>query len=150
MDAVVIGGDLGEALGDEVGEAVDGLLGYSFLKHYRIGIDSRHRLLWFDPARGDVADRPYEYSHLGIQLEDSSGAVRVIGVASDSPAARSGVEVGDELLAIDGQSVAGVEVVTAARRLEGMPGTPVDLTLRRGRHEWTCRLLRKQLLQQTE
>jgi carboxyl-terminal processing protease len=133
-------------LAEDVGEPVDGLLGYSFLKHYRIALDFPRGRLWFDPSRGDVVDRIEEYSHPGLQLENVRGGVRVFAVAEGSPAARAGIRAGDELMAIDGESVSGLDVVTVARRLEGSPGTALSLKLRRGSREWLCRLVRRRLL----
>jgi C-terminal processing protease CtpA/Prc len=125
---------------------VDGLLGYSFLKHYRIALDFPRGLLWLDPSRGDVVDRPEEYSHPGLQLESVDGRVRIAAVADESPAARAGIRAGDELVAIDGESVSDLDVVAVARRLEGDPGKALSLELRRGSREWVCRVLRRRLL----
>ena len=146
MDAAVLGGGLGEVLADDVGEPVDGLLGYSFLKHFRIAFDFPRSRLWLDPSQGDVEDRSEEYSHPGIQLESVGGVVRILAVAEGSPAARAGVRAGDELAAIDGEAVSSLDVVAVERRLEGAPGSGVSLTLRRGPREWTCRLVRRRLL----
>lgn len=146
MDAAVLKGDLGEVLADDVGEPVDGLLGYSFLKHYRIALDFPRGLLWLDASRGEVEDRLEEYSHPGLQLENVAGEVRVFAVAEGSPAALAGIRAGDELVELDGESVATLEVVTVARKLEGAPGTTLSLKLRRGQREWICRVVRKRLL----
>jgi len=146
VDAAVLAGGLGEVLADDVGEPVDGLLGYSFLKHYRIALDFPCGLLWLDPSRGDVRDRLEEYSHPGLQLESVGEEVRIFAVAEGSPAARAGIRVGDQLVAIDGESVSDLDVVAVARRLEGAPGTTLLLGLRRGQREWICRLVRRRLL----
>ena len=146
VDAAVLRGDLGQVLEGDVDEPVDGLLGYSFLKHYRIALDFPRGLLWLDPSRGDVGDRLEEYCHPGLQLESVGGAVRVLAVAEGSPAARAGIRAGDELVEIDGESVSGLDVVMVSRRLEGAPGTALLLHLRRGSGEWTCRLIRRRLL----
>ena len=146
MDAVILRGALGETLADDVGEPVAGLLGYSFLKHYRIALDFPRGLLWLDPSRGDVVDRRDEYSHPGLQLESVGGEVRIFAVAEASPAARAGIRAGDGLVAIDSESVSGLDLVMIARKLEGAPGTTLLLKLRRGPREWTCRLVRRRLL----
>jgi len=146
VDAAVLAGGLGEVLADDVGEPVDGLLGYSFLKHYRIALDFPRGLLWLDPSRGDVRDRLEEYSHPGLQLESVGEEVRIFAVAKGSPAARAGIRVGDQLVEIDGESVSDLDVVAVARRLEGAPGTTLLLGLRRGQREWICRLVRRRLL----
>jgi hypothetical protein len=137
VDAAVIAGDLPDALESALGEPVDGLLGYSFLKHFRVALDYPRRLLWLDPSQGGVPDRASEYCHPGIQLEDVLGSLRVTAVADGSPAARAGIRPGDELLAVDGSPVAGSEVVEVGRRLEGDPGTRVELRLRRGSRTWS-------------
>ncbi len=146
VDAAVLQGDLGRALARAAGEPVEGLLGYSFLKHYRIALDYPRRLLWLDGSRGDVADRLEEYSHPGLQLESVGGEVRIFAVAEGSPAAHAGILAGDVLVAIDGESVTDLDVVAVARKLEGAPGTALLLGLRRGPREWTCRVVRKLLL----
>ena len=146
MDAAVLSGDLGDVLSGDVGEPVDGLLGYSFLKHYRVALDYPRGRLWLDPSRGDVEDRPDEYSSPGLQLESVADAVRILAVAEGSPGARAGIRAGDELVRIDGDPVSGRDVVGASRRLEGAPGTVLTLRLRRGSEEWSCRLVRRRLL----
>ncbi|HVP15054.1 MAG TPA: aspartyl protease family protein [Terriglobales bacterium] len=146
MDAAVLGGDLGTALAADVGGPVEGLLGYSFLKHFRIAIDGGRRRLWLDPARDPVPDRPFEYSQIGIQLEDEDGALIVVGIVERSPAARKGLRRGDEIRSIDGKPAAGPDVLAAARALEGPPGTGVVLELQRGDRRWTIRIIRQRLL----
>jgi predicted aspartyl protease len=146
MDAAVLGGDLGRVLAADVGEPVDGLLGYSFLKHYRVAFDYPRAMLWLDPAQGDVPDRSYEFSTPGVQLEMVSGRVVVFAVASRSPAALAGIRVGDEVTSIDGRSIAQDDLVATTQRLEGPPGSTVILVLRRGQRVWSVRLIRRQLL----
>jgi hypothetical protein len=146
MDAAVIDGDLPATLATVIEGPADGLLGYSFLKHFRVVLDYPRRVIWLDPRHGDVPDRPWEYSHPGIQLESVGGSVRVMSVAVGSPAARSGVRKGDELLAVDGHRVVAEDLLEVGRRLEGRPGTEVVLKLRRGRREWSVRMLRAPLL----
>src|SRR5205814_10672854 len=46
LDAVVIRNELSQALSAAVHRPVDGLLGYSFLKRYRVAFDYPHRVLW--------------------------------------------------------------------------------------------------------
>jgi predicted aspartyl protease len=146
MDAAVLGGELHGLLEAAVREPVDGLLGYSFLKHFRIAIDYPRGVLWLDPERGDVPDRSGEYCHPGIQLESVRGSLRVMGVVTGSPAALAGIRTGDELLSVDGARVSGDDVVAVARKLEGEPGSGVVLRLRRGSREWSRRVVRTRLL----
>lgn len=67
---------------------------------------------------------------LEVLLGADAGRIRVRSVLRDGTAWRAGVSGGDELLAIDGETLTHDEVPTVLRR-HG-PGTTVRLTLRRG------------------
>ena len=70
----------------------------------------KHYGLAFEVAE----DKPAAY--LGVALDASHGRVKVKKVAADSPADRSGVNVGDELIAIDGIRLSkGVKDVLASK-----------------------------------
>jgi predicted aspartyl protease len=147
IDAAVIGGEFPATVSRAVGEPVHGLLGYSFLKHFRLVIDYPHRVLWLDPRpRRDWDDRPYEYCQVGIQLERRGPSARVIAVAEKSPAALAGIQPGDELVRVNGRSASRSNVVALSRLLEGPPGSRVRLTTRRGSMEREHRLVRRRLL----
>jgi hypothetical protein len=146
IDVAIIGGDLGRRLSRATGFTIHGLLGYSFLKHYRACIDYPHRVLWLEPHVPDWEDRPFEFSQPGIQIERDGDALRIVAVVTGSPAAEAGVAAGDELISLDGDSASSLDVVTIAKRLEGAPGTTTSLTIRRGGNELTYRLTRRRLL----
>jgi hypothetical protein len=146
MDAAVLGGELAKVLAEDVGEPVDGLLGYSFLKHYRVAIDYPGGWLWLDPKRGDVPDRAFEYCHPGIQLETGPDGVVVYSVITSSPAQRAGLRKGDLLVAIDGVKVVPADLTEVIRRLEGPPGSTVRMTIRRAGRESVFSVVRERLL----
>jgi S1-C subfamily serine protease len=148
IDAAVLpSDDLAAVLSRAVGESVDGLLGYSFLKRHRVAIDYPHRVLWLDPLpESEWNDRPYEYTQVGLQLERAGGAVRVMAVAENSPAASAGIGPGDEIVSIDGKPAASGDVLSLTRQLEGASGTHVELRVRRRDVERTYRLVRRSLL----
>ena len=146
VDAAVMQSALSGVLSRAVGEPVHGLLGYSFLRHFCVTIDYPRHVLWLDPQPGGWDDRPYEYSHVGLQLERRDGALRVIAVAEGSPADKAGILPGDEVVAVDEEQVSGLDLLTVTRRLEGPPGTRTAITLRRGSVERTYSLVRRRLL----
>lgn len=145
-DAALLDGDLQRVLTADIGEPVHGLLGYSFLRHYHVAIDFPRRVLWLDPLPEDVEERPYEYCHVGVQLERRGAEVVVAGVLDGSPAARAGIRVEDVLVTLNGAAVAQRDVIETTRALEGAPGSHVKLTLRRGGVTREYRLTRKRLL----
>jgi carboxyl-terminal processing protease len=58
--------------------------------------------------------------------------LRVIAARDGSPAARAGLQAGDYIRAIDGQSTRDTSVFEGTRILRGKPGTSVHLTVLRG------------------
>lgn len=58
--------------------------------------------------------------------------LRVIAARDGSPAARAGLQPGDYIRAIDGQSTRDTSVFEGSRLLAGKPGTTVRLTMLRG------------------
>jgi PDZ domain len=146
IDVAVIKSELSEMLGRVAGEPIGGLLGYSFLKRFRVAIDYPNRVLWLDPIPDYADDRPLEYSHIGLQLERREGVVTISGVAEGSPSARAHIVPGDVLVRIDGELAGPLDVVTLAHRMEGPPGSAIHVTVRRGPVERTLRLHRRRLL----
>ena len=91
-------------------------------------------------------ERRYEHSHVGAQIERQNGVVRIVGVAEHSPAERAGIRVRDEITAIDGRRASGLGVLELSRLMEGRPGSPIVLSLRRAERDTTLRLRRQRLL----
>jgi carboxyl-terminal processing protease len=75
------------------------------------------------------------YVGIGIQLEEEAGEVVVAAPIEGSPAERAGIEAGDVLVAVDGESVRGEEVAQVAEKVRGPEGTRVELTVLRGGEE---------------
>jgi predicted aspartyl protease len=146
IDVAIIDGRLGDALAQEVGAPVDGLLGYSFLRRFLVTLDLVNQVLWLEPVPHPFDDRPHEYSHIGAQIERRDDAIEVTGVAARSPADRAGVQRGDRITAIDGEPVAGADLNAVARKLEGPPGSRVRVTFRRDGMDRTLELVRRRLL----
>lgn len=56
----------------------------------------------------------------------------ILDVFEDSPAEQAGVMVGDQILAVNGEAVEGLEPAQTSSRIRGEAGTSLTLTLRRG------------------
>lgn len=146
LDATIIGGPLGERLSRDVGARVTGLLGYSFLRRFRVMMDFAHEVLWLTPRVTTPDERPDEYSTIGLQLERNGGDLRIAAVARRSPAARARLLQGDRLQSIDGKPTHSMDLAAAGQALEGAPGTRVTLQLLRGATELRVTLTRRRLL----
>jgi carboxyl-terminal processing protease len=69
---------------------------------------------------------------LGIEIgESDEGYVEIVTPMEDSPAERAGIQAGDLITRIDGLDVRGLGLEEAVKRMRGMPGTRVTLTIAR-------------------
>ncbi|MES2972200.1 MAG: S41 family peptidase [Pseudomonadota bacterium] len=71
------------------------------------------------------------FGGLGLEVESSAGAVRVVAPMPDSPAARAGLVPGDLIVRVDELPLLGVPLAEAIARMRGEPGTPVTITIQR-------------------
>src|SRR5215472_7137482 len=84
------------------------------------------------------------YGGLGLEVTSDEGAIKVITPMDDTPAARAGVQAGDYITAIDGQSVLGENLTDAVKSMKGAPGTPVTITVvRNGKDPFDVKLTRE-------
>ena len=73
-----------------------------------------------------------EFSGVGIQIQsDEDGSLKVVSPLEDSPAYRAGVQAGDVITHINGNSAKGITLNQAVKKITGPRGTPVELTIRR-------------------
>ena len=72
-----------------------------------------------------------EYGGLGLEVSLDDGVVRVVSPIDDTPAARAGIQAGDYLTALDGESIVGLTLSDAVSRMRGQAGTDITLTVAR-------------------
>ncbi|MBH8576102.1 tetratricopeptide repeat protein [Nostocaceae cyanobacterium CENA369] len=74
-----------------------------------------------------------EFSGIGVKTEINSQTkvLTVTTVVENSPAQKNGVKTGDQILAIDGQSTANMNLEQAVKLLRGQTGTQVSLQINR-------------------
>ncbi|MBA3688710.1 MAG: S41 family peptidase [Chloroflexi bacterium] len=71
----------------------------------------------------------------------------VVAPLADSPAEAAGLESGDVVLAVDGETVNGSTLQDEAGKLRGEPGTKVTLTVRRGERTFDLTITRAKIVQ---
>ncbi len=74
-----------------------------------------------------------EYGGLGIEITSEDGVVKIISPMDDTPAARAGLQAGDYITAVNGESVLGMPVSEAVKQMRGPVGEVVTLTIARER-----------------
>ncbi len=85
---------------------------------------------------GDLQERTSgAYSGVGLTIQAEGGLVKVISPMDSGPAARAGVNAGDVISSIEGQSAAGLTVSQVSEKLRGAAGTSVRVTFLRDGEE---------------
>lgn len=112
-----------EVDGDElIHAAIKGMLGT---------LDPHTIYLPPEEYRSVRSDTTGEFGGLGIEVTVDGESLLVVAPIDDTPAARAGIQSGDRILAIDGESTKGMNIATAVRRMRGELGTRVTLTVQR-------------------
>jgi carboxyl-terminal processing protease len=94
-------------------------------------LDSQSR--WLDPGQLQELrdDATGQTVGLGIEVGSTDEGVEIVSVMPDSPASRDGLAEGDQVLAIDGQQLEGLELEEIRKRFAGERGAPTELTVLR-------------------
>lgn len=71
------------------------------------------------------------YSGIGVEVSMEDGRVVIVSPMDGSPAARAGLEPGDEILSVDGVPVSADNLQETISGMRGQSGTPVVLGLKR-------------------
>lgn len=84
-----------------------------------------------------------EFGGLGIQVTMEAGYIKVISPIDDTPAFRAGVESGDIVTHLDGESVQGLTLTQAVDRMRGKVGSDIRMTVvREGREPFDVSITR--------
>ncbi|MBN1309666.1 MAG: S41 family peptidase [Chitinispirillaceae bacterium] len=93
-----------------------------------------------DPHTSYFAAKQYEelkihtegkFGGLGIQISIRDKVLTVMTPIGGTPAARAGIQSGDQIIRIEGKSTAGISIDNAVKKLRGEPGTKITITIRR-------------------
>ena len=86
---------------------------------------------FFDPAdlKNFESSLEGEFSGVGIEISIKDKVLTVIAPLVGTPAEAAGVEAGDKILKIDGESTEGITLSGAAMKIRGEIGTTVVLTV---------------------
>ncbi len=105
-----------------------GFLGYPFYRHFVFAVDgvTRRYVMW--PLETPRIDEN-EWHRIGIEPSWRDGSFVVEMVYRPSDAAAQGIEVGDQLTAIDGTNLAGMTLDDVKLQLRGDVGTVRTLTV---------------------
>ncbi|MFV9875209.1 MAG: S41 family peptidase [Rickettsiales endosymbiont of Dermacentor nuttalli] len=98
-----------------------------------------------DPHSGYLDEKSFEemkvqtkgeFGGLGMEVTVENGFVKVISPIDDTPAFQIGIKSGDYIISIDDESVTGMTLTEAVKKMRGKAGSKVKLTiLREGNSE---------------
>jgi len=88
---------------------------------------------YMDPDQYEQANMKYEgeYEGIGAYIDTSGDYVTIISTMPGSPAEAVGLMPGDQVLAVDGEDMTGIDGSLVIRRILGPAGTNVTLSIRR-------------------
>ena len=70
-----------------------------------------------------------QFSGVGLAVSEVPEGLRVSQVYPDTPAEKAGIEPGDLIVAVEGESIKGVASTASAAEIKGPPGTEVEITI---------------------
>ena len=76
-----------------------------------------------------------EFGGLGIEVSMEDGFVKVVSPIDDTPAFKAGVQAGDFIIEIDGESVYGMTLGDAVDKMRGKINTEITIKISRGDQE---------------
>jgi carboxyl-terminal processing protease len=85
-----------------------------------------------------------EYGGLGMEITTRDDLITVVSPYEDTPAGRAGIRPGDQIIAVDGESIVGFSTDEAVELMRGPVGAPVTITVtREGEEEFDLNLVRE-------
>jgi len=108
--------------GDLIEDAINGMLQ---------SLDPHSSYVNAEAFRELQIDTSGQYGGLGMEVTTEEGFVKVIAPIDNTPAKKAGVKAGDYITEIEGESIMGLSLTEAVKRMRGKPGEPITITIAR-------------------
>ena len=76
-----------------------------------------------------------KFGGLGIEITMEDGVVKVVSPIDDTPAAKAGMQSGDLIIGVDGESIRGLTISESVSKLRGPVGSKVIITVVRDKKD---------------
>ncbi|WP_299651379.1 S41 family peptidase [uncultured Tateyamaria sp.] len=100
--------------------AIDGML---------TSLDPHSSYLSPDDAAAMQVQTRGEFGGLGIEVTQEEGFIKVVSPIDSTPAAEAGIEAGDFITHVDGESMLGLTLDSAVERMRGPVGSEIIITV---------------------
>jgi carboxyl-terminal processing protease len=77
------------------------------------------------------SDTQGRFGGLGIEITVKGGILTVVSPIEDTPAAKAGIQPGDQIFKIEDEFTKDMSLVDAVKKMRGLKGTKINLTIRR-------------------
>ncbi|MDX2237237.1 MAG: S41 family peptidase [Hyphomonadaceae bacterium] len=114
---------------DYVTDVNDGEMMQAAIQGMLQSLDPHSTYLSPDDFRDMQVQTRGEYGGVGIEVTSEDGVVKVMSPIDETPASRAGIQAGDYLTAIDGDSIVGLPLNDAVSRMRGPVGTTIAVTV---------------------
>jgi carboxyl-terminal processing protease len=94
-------------------------------------LDAHSQYLDADEYRDIRISTTGSYTGIGVEVADMNGAIKVVTPITGSPAARSGIRSGDQIIAVDGIAVETDHLQDTIGRMRGRAGSRISITVLR-------------------
>lgn len=104
---------------------------YGAISGMLFSLDSYSQFLDPDGYKELLVETEGQFGGLGIEITIRNGVLTIVSPLEDSPAWNAGVEPGDIIVKIGGESTKEITMHQAVKKLRGKPGTEVIITVLR-------------------
>ncbi|MEO6918607.1 MAG: aspartyl protease family protein [Collimonas sp.] len=121
-------------------------IGSGFMKRFVVTFDYGHQVMYLKPRATPVPDIAV-FDRSGMWINAGDQAFDVVDVTPNGPAAAAGLQIGDQIVAVDGKPVIATDLSAFRSRLRNDPaGSTVKVSIRSGADKRELRItLRDQL-----
>ncbi|GAB4385557.1 S41 family peptidase [Albidovulum sp.] len=123
-------GDIFERIRSQYVEPVDeGKLIEAAINGMLTSLDPHSSYLSADDFAAMRVQTRGEFGGLGIEVTQQDGFIKVVSPIDDTPAAKAGIQAGDFITHVDGESVLGLTLDQAVERMRGPVGSEIVITV---------------------
>ncbi len=94
-------------------------------------LDPHTMLVWPKQVEDFEKNLTNEFTGIGVEISKQDGLLKAVSLVPDTPAYNSGLDAGDIIEAVNGESTKEMSITCAVSKITGPAGTKVRITVRR-------------------